>query len=141
MLGQHARVTVTIVNQGGVLDRQIVMAFGGSDPSDNFSDARPPCTDSTGAISCPISGARAGQKWSFTFTFIPGPFPGVDGFDDPIAASFDYTNSHGQPQQTPQYFAHVSLFNAPTSSPPLESGAPSNTPSPSMPTASAASTS
>ncbi|MDQ1541966.1 MAG: hypothetical protein QOH29_2692 [Actinomycetota bacterium] len=133
VLGQHVRVTVTIVNQGGVLDRQVVMAFGGSDPSDNFSDAPPPCKDSTGWISCPISGARPGQKWSFTFTFIPGPFPGMDGFDDAIFAWFDYTDSHGQPQQTPQYFAHVLLFNAPASSPAPGSGAPSNTPLSSAP--------
>jgi hypothetical protein len=141
VLGQRARVTVTIVNQGGVLDRRVVMAFGGSDPSDNFSDAPPPCTDSTGWISCPITGVRPGRTWSFTFTFIPGPFPGTDGFDDPIFAWFDYTNSHGQPQQTPQYFAHVLLYNAPASPPPPGSGAPSDTPPPSVPPASAASTS
>lgn len=141
VLGQHVRVTVTIVNAGGVLDRQVVMAFGGSDPSDNFSDAPPPCTDSTGWISCPISGVRPGRTWSFTFTFIPGPFPGMDGFDDAIFAWFDYTDSHGQPQQTPQYFANVRLFDAPASSLPPASGAPSNTPPPSAPPVSAVSTS
>jgi hypothetical protein len=141
VMGQHARVTVTIVNQGGALDRQVVMAFGGSDPSDNFSDAPPPCTDSTGWISCPISDVLPGHKWSFTFTFIPGPFPGMDGFDDPIFAWFDYTDSHGRPQQTPQYFAPVLLFDAPASSPTPASGAPSDTPPPSAPPASAASTS
>ena len=140
VLGQHARITVTIVNQGGVLDRQVVMSFGGSDPSDNFSDAPPPCTDSTGWISCPITGVLPGHKWSFTFTFIPGPFPGMDGFDDAIFAWFDYTDSHGQRQQTPQYFANVRLFDAPATSPPA-SGAPSNTPPRSAPPASAASTS
>jgi hypothetical protein len=141
VLGQHARVTVTIVNAGGLFDRSVVMAFGGSDPSDNFSDAPPPCTDSTGWISCPITGVLPGHKWSFTFTFIPGPFPGMDGFDDAIFAWFDYTDSHGQPQQTAQYFANVRLFDAPASSPPPASGAPSNTPPRSAPPASAASTS
>jgi hypothetical protein len=128
VMGQHARVTVTIVNQGTAIDRQVVMSVGGSDPSDNFGDAPPPCTDATGSISCSIDGARPGQKWSFTFTFIPGPFPGTDGYDDAISATFDYTNSHGQPQQTPQYFANVQLFNAP---PPPASSAPSDTPTPS----------
>lgn len=141
VLGRRARVTVTIVNQGGVLDRRVVMAFGGSDPSDNFSDAPAPCTDSTGWISCPITGVRPGRTWSFTFTFIPGPFPGTDGFDDPIFAWFDYTDSHGQQQQTPQYFAHVLLYNAPASPPSPASGAPSNTPPPSVPPASAAASS
>ena len=131
VIGQHARVSVTVVNQGAAIDRQVVMSVGGSDPSDNFGDAPPPCTDATASISCSIDGARPGQTWSFTFTFIPGPFPGVDGYDDEVYTVFDYTNRHGQPQQTPQYFAHVLLFNAPASSPPSSSGAPSNTPSPS----------
>ena len=135
VMGQQTRVTVTIVNQGAAIDRQVVMSVGGSDPSDNFGDASPPCTDSTGSISCQIDGARPGQKWSFSFTFIPGPFPGTDGYEDDIGAVFDYTNSHGQPQQTPQYFAPVLLFDAPTSSPAPASVAPSNTATPS-PTAS-----
>jgi hypothetical protein len=57
----------------------------------------------------------------------------MDGFDDAIFAWFDYTDSHGQPQQTPQYFAHVLLFNAPAPSPAPGSGVPSNTPSSSAP--------
>jgi hypothetical protein len=64
----------------------------------------------------------------------------MDGFDDAIFAWFDYTDSHGQRQQTPQYFANVRLFDAPATSPPA-SGAPSNTPPRSAPPASAASTS
>ena len=140
VLGQHARITVTIVNQGGLFDRSVVMGFGGSDPSDNFSDAAPPCTAGSG-VTCPITGARPGRTWSFTFTFIPGPFPAMGHFDDALSAVFDYTDSHGQPQQTAQYFANVRLFDAPASSPPPASGAPSNTPPRSAPPASAASTS
>lgn len=134
VLGQRVRVTVTIVNQGGLFDRQVVMEFGASDPSDTFGDAAPPCTE---AISCPISGARPGQKWSFTFTFIPGPFPAMGHFDDAISAVLDYTDSHGQPQQSPQYFANVRLFDAPASSLPPTSGAPTSTPLPSVAPASA----
>jgi len=61
-------------------------------------------------------------------------------FDDALSAVFDYTDSHGQQQQTPQYFENVRLFDAPATSPPA-SGIPSNTPPPSAPPASAASTS
>jgi hypothetical protein len=140
VLGHDVRVTVTIVNVGGLFDRSVVMTFGGSDPSDNFGDASPPCTDVSGSVTCPITGASPGRTWSFTFTFIPGPFPGTDGYVDAISALFDYIDSHGQPQQTPQYFANVRLFDAPTSSPPA-SGAPSTAPPPSVPPTSAASTS
>jgi hypothetical protein len=139
VLGQHVRVTVTIVNAGGVFDWPLLMFFQGSDPSDNFSDAPPPCTSGR-SVKCPITGVRPGRKWSFTFTFIPGVFPAMDHFDDAIYAAFTYTDSHGQEQETPQYFAHVLLFNAPASPPPA-SGAPSNAPPPSAPPASAASTS
>jgi hypothetical protein len=138
--GHQVRVTVTIVNAGGVFDRPVVMFFQGSDPSDNVGDAPPACT-ANGAIVCPITGVRPGRKWSFTFTFIPGTFPGTDGFDDPVAAAFNYTDSHGQQQESPLYYAHVMLFDPPASSPPPASGAPSNTPPPSVPPASAASTS
>ncbi|HEY5201407.1 MAG TPA: hypothetical protein VIJ31_10915 [Acidothermaceae bacterium] len=139
VLGQQARITVTIVNAGGLFDRSVVMSFGGSDPSDDFSDAAPPCTAGSG-VTCPITGARPGRTWSFTFTFIPGPFPAMGHFDDALSAVFDYTDSHGQQQQTPQYFENVRLFDAPATSPPA-SGIPSNTPPPSAPPASAASTS
>jgi len=139
VLGQQARITVTIVNAGGLFDRSVVMSFGGSDPSDDFSDAAPPCTAGSG-VTCPITGARPGRTWSFTFTFIPGPFPAMGHFDDALSAVFDYTDSHGQQQQTPQYFENVRLFDAPATSPPA-SGIPSNTPPPSAPPASTASTS
>jgi len=139
VLGQQARITVTIVNAGGLFDRSVVMSFGGSDPSDDFSDAAPSCTAGSG-VTCPITGARPGRTWSFTFTFIPGPFPAMGHFDDALSAVFDYTDSHGQQQQTPQYFENVRLFDAPATSPPA-SGIPSNTPPPSAPPASAASTS
>ena len=139
VVGQQVRVTVTIVNAGGVFDRPVVMFFQGSDPSDNVSDAPPPCT-ANGAITCPITGVRPGRQWSFTFTFIPGPFPAMGQFDDGICGAFDYTDSHGQQQQTPSYCGHVLLFDAP-SSPPPASAAPSNTAPPSLPPASAGQTS
>jgi hypothetical protein len=130
VVGQHVRLTVTIVNAGGVFDRSVVMWFGGSDPSDNFSDASPPCTDSSLSISCPITGVRPGRTWSFTVTFIPGPFPAMGHFDDAVSVAFNYTDSHGDPQESPQYYGHVLLLDAPASSPPA-SGAPSNPPTPS----------
>jgi hypothetical protein len=139
VLGQQTRITVTIVNAGGLFDRSVVMAFGGSDPSDNFSDAAPPCTAGSG-VTCPITGARPGRTWSFTFTFIPGPFPAMGHFDDALSAVFDYTDSHGEQQQTPQYFETVRLFDAPATSPPA-SDVPGQTPPPSTPPALAASTS
>lgn len=139
-VGQPVRITVTIVNEGGTFDRPVVMSFSGTDPSDNVSDAKSPCKAGFGAISCPITDIRPGSKWAFTFTFIPGPFPAQGHFDDAIYVVFDYTDSHGDQQQTPQYFAHVLLFDvAPPSSPP--SGVPSGTPSPSAPPASAQPTS
>jgi hypothetical protein len=137
--GQQVRVTVMIVNAGGVFDRPVEMFFQGSDPSDNVSEAPPGCT-ANGAIVCPITGVRPGRKWSFTFNFIPGTFPAMDHFDDAVYAAFNYTDSHGQQQQTPAYYAHVLLFNPPASPPPA-SGAPSNTPPPSSPPASASATS
>jgi hypothetical protein len=136
VLGHDVRVTVTIVNMGGLFDRSVVMTFGGSDPSDNFGDASPPCTDVSRSVTCPITSASPGRKWSFTFTFIPGPFPGTDGYVDAISAVFDYVDNHGQPQQTPQYFANVRLFDAPAASPPA-SGAPTNTAPASVPPTSA----
>jgi hypothetical protein len=139
--GHPVRVTVTVVDAGGVFDRPVVMFVQGSDPSDTVSDAMPPCTATYGSITCPITDVRPGHTWSFTFTFIPGRFPGTDGFDDPVAAAFNYTDSHGQQQESPLYYAHVMLFDPPASSPPPASGAPSNTPPPSVPPASAASTS
>jgi len=139
VLGQQARITVTIVNAGGLFDRSVVMSFGGSDPSDDFSDAAPSCTAGSG-VTCPITGARPGRTWSFTFTFIPGPFPAMGHFDDALSAVFDYTDSHGQQQQTPQYFENVRLFDAPATLPPAFD-VPSQTPPPSTPPASAASTS
>ena len=135
--GHPVRVTVTVVNAGGVFNRPIVLFVQGSDPSDTVSDATAPCTDNTGSILCPITDVRPGHKWSFTFTFIPGPFPGTDGFDDPVGGAFNYNDSHGQQQQSPQFYADLLLFDPPASSPPA-SGAPSNTPSPSEPPASAA---
>ena len=139
--GHPVRVTVTVVDAGGVFDRPVVMFVQGSDPSDTVSDAMPPCTATYGSITCPITDVRPGHKWSFTFTFIPGRFPGMDGFDDPVAAAFNYTDSNGQQQESPLYYAHVTLFDPPASSPPPASGAPSNTPPPSAPPASAASSS
>ena len=140
VLGQQTRITVTIVNAGGLFDRSVVMAFGGSDPSDNFSEAAPPCAGASGSVTCPITGARPGRTWSFTFTFIPGPFPAMGHFDDALSAVFDYTDSHGEQQQSPQYFQTVRLFDAPATSPPA-SDVPGQTPPPSTPPASAASTS
>jgi hypothetical protein len=139
--GHPVRVTVTVVDAGGVFDRPVVMFVQGSDPSDTVSDAMPPCTATYGSITCPIADVRPGHKWSFTFTFIPGTFPGMDGFDDPVAAAFNYTDRHGQQQESPLYYAHVTLFDPPASSPPPASGAPNNTPPPSAPPASAASSS
>jgi hypothetical protein len=115
------------------------MFFQGSDPSDSVSDPPPTCT-ADGAIVCPITGVRPGHKWSFTFTFTPGTFPGTDGFDDPVAVAFNYNDNHGQQQESPLYYAHVMLFDPPESSPPA-SGTPSNAPPPSAPPASAAPTS
>jgi hypothetical protein len=137
--GQPVHVRVTIANAGGVFDRPVEMFFQGTDPSDNVSDPPPTCT-AQGAIVCPITGVRPGRTWSFTFTFIPGVFPGTDGFDEPVYAAFNYVDSHGDQQQTPAYYAHLTLFNPPGSLPPA-SGAPSSTPPPSVSSASAASTS
>ncbi len=134
--GHPVRVTVTVVNVGGVFNRPIVLFVQGSDPSDAVRDAMAPCTDNTGSILCPITDVRPGHKWSFTFTFIPGTFPGRDGFDDPVGGAFNYNDSHGQQQQSPQFYADLVLFDPPASPP--ASGAPSNTPSPSKPPASAA---
>jgi hypothetical protein len=144
VMGQRARVTVTIGDAGGVFERPVTMVFGGSDPSDNFGDAKAPCSDSTGWINCPITDVRPGHQSSFTFSFIPGPFPGMDGFDDRVFAWFEYTDRYGRPQQTDQYFADVLLYDAPASTPPA-SEAPGTPPSPSTsppvtPTASPAST-
>lgn len=139
VFGQQVHVTVTIANEGGVFNRWAEMFFQGSDPSDEVSDPPPTCT-ANGAIVCPITGVRPGRTWSFRFTFIPGDFPGTDGFDDPVCAAFNYTDSHGEQQQAPAYCAHVTLFNPPGWPPPA-SGAPSNTPPPSAPAASAAPTS
>jgi hypothetical protein len=52
----------------------------------------------------------------------------VGQFDDALSAVFDYTDSHGQPEQTPQYFADVLLFDAPATSTLPTSAAPSATP-------------
>jgi hypothetical protein len=139
VFGQQVHVTVTIVNEGGVFNRWAEMFFQGSDPSDEVSDPPPTCT-ANGAIVCPITGVRPGRTWSLRFTFIPGDFPGTDGFDDPVCAAFNYTDSHGQQQQTPAYCAHVTLFNPPGWPPPA-SGAPGSTPPPSVPAAPAAPTS
>lgn len=138
--GHPVRVTVTIVNGGGLFDRSVVMFVQGSDPSDTVGDAMPPCTATYGSVTCPITDARPGHKWSFTFTFIPGTFPGTDGFDDPVAAAFNYTDIYGQPQESPLYYAHVLLFDPPASSPPPASGAPGTTPPPSAALTSATST-
>jgi hypothetical protein len=138
--GHPVRVTVTVVDAGGVFDRPVVMFVQGSDPSDTITDAISPCTAPYGSISCPITDVRPGHTWSFTFTFVPGRFPGTDGFDDPVAAAFNYTDSHGQQQESSLYYAHVMLFDPPASSPPPASGAPSSTPPPSVPPASSAET-
>jgi hypothetical protein len=138
--GHPVRVTVSVVDAGGVFDRSVVMFFQGSDPSDTITDAAPPCAAPDGSITCPVTDVRPGHKWSFTFTFIPGRFPGTDGFDDPVAAAFNYADIHGQQQESALYYAHVALFDPPASSP-APSGAPSNTPPPSAPPASAASSS
>jgi hypothetical protein len=50
--------------------------------------------------------------------------------------AFDYTDSHGDQQQTPEYDAHVMILDAPVSSPPAAAGGPSN----SAPTVSPAAT-
>jgi hypothetical protein len=139
VFGHPVRVTVTIVNEGGVFNRWAQMFVQGSDPSDNVSDPPPTCT-ADGAIVCPITGVRPGRTWTFDFTFIPGTFPAMDHFDDPLCAAFNYTDSHGQQQETPEYCAQVMLFNPPGWPLPA-SGAPSNAPSPSLPPASAAPTS
>ncbi|HEY5457742.1 MAG TPA: hypothetical protein VIJ96_19935 [Acidothermaceae bacterium] len=131
VFGQPVHVTLTIVNEGGTFNRWAEMFFQGSDPSDEVSDPPPTCT-ANGAIVCPITGVRPGRTWSFRFTFIPGDFPGTDGFDDPVAAVFNYTDSHDQQQQTPAHYAHVTLFDPP-GWPPLASGAPSSAPPPSVP--------
>jgi hypothetical protein len=141
VVGQPVRVTVTIVNAGGLFDRPVTMFFQGTDPSDNVSDAQSPCTAGFGAVTCPITDVRPGSKWSFTFSFIPGPFPAVGHFDDAIYVAFDYTDSHGQTQQTPQYFAHVMLFEASPSPSSPPSGVSSGTASPSATPASAQPTS
>jgi hypothetical protein len=138
VFGHPVHVTVTIVNEGGVFTRWAQMFVQGSDPSDNVSDPPPTCT-ADGAIVCPITGVRPGRTWTFKFTFIPGTFPGMDGFDDPLCAAFNYIDSHGQQQETPESCAHVTLLNPPGWPPPA-SGAPSSTP-PSLPPASAAPTS
>ncbi|HEY3926085.1 MAG TPA: hypothetical protein VGL75_16090 [Acidothermaceae bacterium] len=139
VFGHPVRVTVTIVNEGGVFNRWAQMFVQGSDPSDNVSDPPPTCT-ANGGIVCPITGVRPGRTWTFDFTFIPGTFPAMDHFDGPLCAAFNYIDSHGQQQETPEYCAHVMLFNPPGWPPPA-SGAPSNAPSPSLPPASAAPTS
>jgi hypothetical protein len=138
--GHPVRVTVTVVDAGEEFDRTVVMFVQGSDPSDTVSDATPPCTATYGSFICPINDVQPGHVWSFTFTFIPGTFPGTDGFDDPVAAAFNYPDSHGQQKESPSYYAHVTLFDPPASSPPAP-GAPSNPPPPSTLPASAAPTS
>ena len=140
LVGQHVKVTITIVNEGGAFNRPVEMFFQGTDPSDDVSDPPPSCT-ARGAMVCPITGVRPGRTCSFTFTFIPGPFPAVGHFDDAVYAALNYTDSKGQEQQTPQYFAHVLLHDATASVQPPVSGAPSSTPTPSLPPASAAPTS
>ena len=119
-----------------MFNRWAEMFVQGTDPSDNVSDPPPTCTDN-GSIVCPITGVRPGRTWSFRFTFIPGDFPGTDGFDDPLCATFNYIDSHGQEQQTPSSCAHVALLDPPGWPPPV-SGAPSDTPTPSVPAVSAA---
>jgi hypothetical protein len=137
VLGQSVHVTVTVVNEGGVFSRWAEMFVQGSDPSDEVSDPPPTCT-ANGAIVCPITGVRPGRTWSFKFTFIPGDFPAMDGFDDPLCAAFNYIDSHGQQQETPAYCANVALSRPPGGP---ASGAPSSAPPPSAPPASGAPTS
>jgi hypothetical protein len=139
VFGHPVHVTVTVVNEGGVFNRWAQMFVQGSDPSDDVSDPPPTCT-ANGGIVCPITAVRPGRTWTFNFTFIPGTFPAMDHFDDPLCAAFNYIDSHGQEQETPEYCAHVMLFNPP-GWPPAASGAPSNTPPPSAPVASGVPTS
>jgi len=135
--GHPVRVTVTVADAGGVFNRPVVMFVQGTDPPDTVSDVVAPCTSTGASISCPITNIRPGHKWSFTFTFIPGPFPGKDGFDDPVGGAFNYDDSHGQEQESEPFYSDLALFDPPASSAPA-SGAPSDTPLPSGPAPSAA---
>ena len=138
VLGQHTRVTVTILNAGHGVDPPAVVSIGSMVPVDDFSDAPSGCTIANGGVQCPVPVLRAGGEKTIAFTITTGYYPG-DSWDDEIFGQLTYADSHGQQQQLqPGYSAHLLVDAATLSSPPAGSGAPSTAPSP--PTSAAPST-
>jgi len=138
VLGQHTRVTVTILNAGHGIDPRAVVSVGSMVPADDFSDAPPGCTIANGGVQCPVPVLRAGGEKTIAFTVTTGYYPG-DSWDDEIFGQLSYADSYGQQQQLqPGYSADLLVDAGTLSSAPAGSGAPSTVPSP--PTSAAPST-
>jgi hypothetical protein len=139
VLGQHTRVTVTILNAGHGIDPPAEVSVGSMVPSDDFSDAPQGCAIANGGVECPIPVLRAGGEKTIAFTVITGYYPG-DSWDDEIFGQLTYADSYGQQQQLqPGYSADLTVDAGTVSSAPAESGTPSTAPSP-PPTSAAPST-
>jgi hypothetical protein len=138
VLGQHTRVTVTILNAGHGIDPPAEVSIGSTAPSDDFSDAPPGCTIANGGVQCPVPVLRAGGEKTIAFTVTTVYYPG-NSWDDEIFGQLSYADSYGQQQQLqPGYSADLLVDAGTPSSAPAGSGAPSTTPSP--PTSAAPST-
>ena len=110
--------------------RSCCLPKGRIDPTPSATRRRPAQTtpDQSSARSRTCGGAQVVVHVHLP----PRSFPGRDGFDDPVGGALNYDDSHGQQQQSPQFYADLLLFDPPASSQPA-SGAPSNTPRPSEP--------
>ena len=138
VLGQHTRVTVTILNAGHGIDPPAEVSIGSMVPADDFSDAPPGCTIANGGVQCPVPALRAGGEKTIAFTVTTGYYPG-DSWDDEIFGQLSYADSYGQQQQLqPGYSADLLVDGGTPPSAPAGSGAPSTAPSP--PTSAAPST-
>jgi hypothetical protein len=138
VLGQHTRVTVTILNAGHGIDPPAEVSIGSMVPADDYSDAPPDCAIANGGVQCPIPVLRAGGEKTIAFTVTTGYYPG-DSWDDEIYGQLNYADSYGQQQQLqPGYSADLTVDAGTLSSAPAGSGAPSTAPSPPSPPTSAA---
>jgi hypothetical protein len=126
VVGQQIQATLTIANTSRYIYPAAVVTFNTEYPSP-FDHASKGCSLLDDGATCSVGELRPGQRVTLVFAVTP-QFPGDQGGEDEFYGEYNYTDSHGQPQQAPQFSSNLIVTSGPASSAPPSSGVPASPP-------------
>jgi hypothetical protein len=124
VFGQPVRVTLAILNAGGVYVHTGQLGVGTMRPTDTFNEVPPACEEpQPGGVWCSPGVLKPGQRMvlSFSITSTSAPFS-----DDLVFANLEYLDSDGQHQDQQIETPELTVIDDPGNWPPASPASPAS---------------